>query len=169
MVYKNGNTIDIKCLRTMYGASQVNKAAFNYFAAREKNSAETKVERMLQVLSQGGLNDVGRNGIVDFFRELEEAKCGKFVSGRRGHASRFAWSVSLVDVGQAASGEAETVSPLTEDEKHDAQVEEAQVDDIEHIFNVRENSKLVLRLPKNLTSSEAARIADFVKTLPFGA
>ena len=169
MVTKNGNKIDIKRLRSMYSASSINKTAFDSFAAREKNSAETKVERMLYLLSQAGLAEVGRKDVVDLFRELQEANCGEFLIGRRGHFSRFAWGVSLIDVGQVAAGEAETVEVLSEAEKQNVEAEEAQTADIEHAFNLRPDSRVVLRLPKNFTGAEAMRLADFIKTLPFSA
>jgi len=167
MVAKNGNTIDIKRLQSLYASSAVNKAAFDSFAQREKNSAETKVERMLQILWQAGAAQASRKDVVDLFRGLEQANCGEFRIGRRGHSSRFGWSVSLIDVGQAAAGETATVDPLSDDEKQSAEADDSKAEEIEHPFNLRPGSRIVLKLPKDLTRTEATRLADFIKTLPF--
>lgn len=167
MVGKNGSSIDIKRLQAMYSESQLNKAVFDSFAIRERNSAETRVERMLQIVWQAGIGDASRRDIVNFFRDLQAAKCGEFFVGRRGHSSRFVWSVSQIDVGQAAAGEAETVDVLSDVERQTAEVDDAQADEIEHTFNLRPGAKITIKLPTDFSTSEAARFADFIKTLPF--
>jgi hypothetical protein len=167
MVTKNGNSIDIKRLQTLYAVSEVNKAAFDSFARREKISTETRVERMLQVLYEAGRADASRKDVVDLFKALEQAHCGEFLIGRRGHSSRFAWSVSLIDVGQAAAGETATVDPLSEAEKAADEPDDSALDHIEHGFVLRPGVKIAFKLPKDLTKVEAGRMADFIRTLPF--
>lgn len=167
MAQKNGKVIDLKRLQILYSGSSVNKEAFDHFASRLNNSRETKVERLQDLLRFKGI-EASRKEIIELFRGLEEANCGEFVTGRHGHSSRFAWSVSLVDVGQAAAGETASVDPLTESDRQAEDPEEVSANLLPHRFVLRPGIEVSLPLPRDLTKVEATRLADFVRTLPFG-
>lgn len=157
-------TIDRKTLQALYAQSACAQAAFDYFAGRENKSAKTTVEALQNALkSQGPFRTPE---ITSLFKELQSAGCGQYVMGRKGHPSRFEWSVSLIKVGQAATGEADE-DILAGEDFEDAGVDD-EVDLIEHRFHLRRDFELTMVLPANLTKAEAHRIARFVKVLPFG-
>jgi hypothetical protein len=162
----NTSSISVSALRKLYTNSRAAKAAFDHFAQRKNSSAQTTVDRLQTALRQDG-HDAARSDIIDLFRELANAGCGHFVVGRKGHPSRFEWLVSLVDVGRSAAGEAVKVEAITESERGDAINNDDGVELIEHRYRLRADLDLRFELPVNLTSAEASRIADFVRTLPF--
>lgn len=98
------DAIDSASLRKLYAASRSAKAAFDHFAQRQNNSAQTTIDRLQAALRSSG-QDVSRPDIVDLHKALEDAGCGEFKIGRRGKPSRFEWSVGLTDVGRSAAGE----------------------------------------------------------------
>jgi hypothetical protein len=129
-------------------------------------------------------NSLG-GGVIKVLRDLEGIALGQLIEGRHGHKSRFKWAlgIEMVSVGRVASGEA----PMTEDELpvEDEDVDEpvteaestdqlssrppaAAVGTLEHIFQLRRDFTVRLLLPETLTPTEAARLAEFIKTLPFG-
>ena len=75
--------------------------------------------------------------------------------------------MSLVDVGLAAQG------TKSGDEIADPQeivsVEESDDVTFTHASQLRRNQRVEFRLPTDLTPLEAARLADFLKTLPLEA
>jgi hypothetical protein len=153
-------------LRALYADSEVAKAALDHFAGRQKSSSQTSVDR-LQALLRGLGTPASRAEIVEFFKALEATHCGEFVIGRKGHPSRFVWAVSLISAGQAAAGETINVEALSETEPAELE-DEATSGLLDHRFRLRPELELTVSLPPNLTVAEAVRIADYVKTLPFG-
>ncbi len=166
MSVRNGSNVNVGSLTSLYRSGAVPKAVFDSFARRQKNSAKTTVDRLQSSLRQEGY-DIPRSELVAFFRQLEEANCGQFVIGRKGHPSRFEWITSLISVGQAASGEVTKVDTIAES----GSVEEAEEDIdgqmLDHRYLLRPGLELKFTLPQDLTQGEASRIADFVRTLPF--
>ncbi len=160
---KTSSDIDLPLLRSLYASSSVARSALDTFATRSNKSAETTVERLLALVAETN-SSVKRQDVVEFFKQLQKTNCGKFVIGRRTSPSRFLWDVSLVDVGLAAQGKrsgAELSGPLAV-----GQVEESEELTFTHSFQLRLNQRVEFRLPNDLSPSEAARLADFVKTLP---
>jgi hypothetical protein len=166
MVDRNGDKVDIRRIKGLYGQAPANKAALDYFAARQKNSAKTTVDRLLAALRQEG-HDVPRADIIELFKALEEAKCGAFVVGRKGHPTRFEWSASLVSVGRAATGEVGEIEALSEAEEEELEDDAASAELISHRFVLRPDFEVQLQLPSDLTAVEASRLSEFVRTLPF--
>lgn len=153
-------------LRRLYNDTNVNKAVFDYFAARLNNSAETTVDRLHAVI-RAQLPDVSRRDIIELFKVLQRRGCGEFVTGRKGYPSRFVWSVELIAVGKAASGEPTEIEPLTDADRRPGQTDENEGTLIVHPYALRPDLRIELALPRDLTAIEASRIADFVRTLPF--
>jgi len=160
--------VDVDGLRNLYVTNEVAQAVLDEFASRGKNSTLTTVSRVVQVFQQKGRN-ISRGNVVTFFKALEELNCGKYISGHsrgsRGSQTRFEWKVGLVSVGQAATGEASRVEENLEIEQEDF---EESDNSINHSFVLRPDFAVTLELPADLTNSEAARLSEFVKTLPFG-
>src|SRR5271154_7297729 len=108
-------TPDVDALRQLYRDNPVAKAFFDHAARRERDQAETKVDRILVLLRAEG-HEFRRREIIDLFRKLQDQGCGQFVEGRRGWPSRFVWSTGITSVGRAASGELEVIKHIsTED------------------------------------------------------
>lgn len=166
MTSSTADAIDVTALRSLYGSSAVARAVLDHFAVRKNSSSKTTLNRLLATIQADG-QDVVRNDVRQVFRALEQAKCGVFVVGRKGHPSRFEWGVSLIDVGRAARGEHVSVQVL----KEPAAPSRSPVleDDglLEHRYRLRPDLELRFDLPANLTSAEAGRVADFIRTLPF--
>jgi hypothetical protein len=160
--------VNVSSLRELYRVP-VWRLVLDYFAERTNNSASTTIDGLLAALRKAG-RDVPRRSLIELFKRLEAAQCGTFVFGRKGYRSRFEWSVSLIVVGQAASGETDQVEPAAGgQELHGTDDEDAAgVDVIQHRYRLRPDFEVVLVLPVNLSGNEAARLSDFLKTLPFG-
>jgi len=162
MATKEANKIDLKKLKQLYKDSAAARAVLDHLASRERNWSSTTVDRIqTNVLADGG--NVSRADIVWVFRELEACGCGEFKAGRKGWSSRFEWAVQMVGVGQAAAGETEKVEEITEEDKG----EEAGASSLKHSFRLRPDVTTTIELPADVTSSEAQRLADFIKTIPF--
>ena len=96
------NEIDknvIEQVRALYHADEAARVFLDHCAERERDASATSVDRIAYRL------DVSRETAVGVAQALEEAGCGTFVLGRRGHKSRFVWDYSCISVGQAAAGE----------------------------------------------------------------
>lgn len=154
--------IDIQGLKELYGEVQAAKFMLDHFASRERNWSTSAVDRLLTVLNREGAG-VSRKDVIDVLRRLEEIGCGSFKVGRHGHPSRFEWKVGMVAVGRVAVGEAEEV----EDLPLDAVEDEGEWQVLEHSFALRPDLKVTIDLPADLTASEATRLAEFIKSLPF--
>lgn len=169
----NNNGIKVEVLRKMYAENPVAKAAFDHFAICQRNRWATSVNRLLSVLWAHG-HDVSYAEVRDFLRELGSLKCGVYKIGRRGQPSRIEWSDKLISVGQAATGQSSEIEPFTEEE---AAVEteetegrangELMPDDMKLSYPLRRDRHVEIIVPKNITSTEAQRLGDFIKTLQF--
>jgi hypothetical protein len=149
-------------LQEAYAQSNVVRAVMDHFASRERNRRTTTVERLLSNLANDGTK-LSRGDVIRVLQGLEKLGCGQFIAGRKGHPSRFEWSVGLVDVGRAAAGEVIEIQPAPVEELGD----EPADDLLEHHFRLRKDLDVPLRLPADLSATEAARLAAFVQTLPF--
>jgi hypothetical protein len=171
------NNIDVDALRTLYVKSPTAKLAFDDFAARRRNQRETKVDRLHAVLVGKGLR-ISYADVRNFLQELAKLNCGEYRIGRRGWQSRLVWGVALVSLGQAAAGTRANVEELNAEEAGDetdaAEEPEtapprAETSDIRVIYPLRLDRHIEFLIPKDLTTREAQRLSDFIKTLPFDA
>lgn len=162
---KSNGAIDLKALRNLYQKNPVAGAMLDEFAGRERNRTETKVDNLLYLTVEN--RPIKRGEIIRVFQELEAIGCGSFVVGRKGHGSRFEWTVGLPSVGKAAAGEDLPVEAISDEER---QEEAAQVPEGErklYTFPLRPNMDVRLELPLDLSLAEASRLSDFIKSLPF--
>ena len=77
---------------------------------RKRSRSETNLTRVRQQLITMKENVVDKD-YFDFWRELERAKIGSIVLGRRGKQTRFRWNYSLQDVAKVAVGESSEIKP----------------------------------------------------------
>lgn len=150
-------------LKQTYQTNEAVKAICDHMAARDRNQTETKLRRILRHLTNDGV-DLRRSEVIGAFRQLEEAGCGRYVEGRHGWPSRFVWDVKSLAVSAAARGTQPLELSATEDVVDDS--DEAEL--IEHSFALRPDLTISLELPTDLSRTEAARLAAFVQSLPFG-
>jgi hypothetical protein len=157
------NRVDDDELQRFYRSDRAFAKICDYLAGRERNSTESTVDRLSQV------TDLSRADVIAVLRVLASMGLGEFVIGRRGQKSRLEWKVGCVSVARVARGEATNIV-ATEDiavaEKESAGKGGAH-ETLIHIFRLRPDFPVEMELPANLTASEAQRLADFVRTLPF--
>jgi hypothetical protein len=148
-------------LKKLYRSSASARKLLDYCAGRERNARMSPVDRVCTVTG------LSRAEVIDVFREFEGLSLGRFVVGRRGQPSRFEWQVAMVSAGQAATGEAAEIESDDIEDVGD-EPDEASSEGLKHTFRLRPDFPVEFELPANLTPAEAGRLADFVKTLPFG-
>ena len=148
-------------VKRLYSKDQTARIFFDHMASRERNQSETKVERVIRILSEEGQH-IARADVINLFKKLQEIGCGQFVTGRRGWPSRFVWSVSLISASRAAIGEQEEIEELPQTDS----LKDDEAGNITHSFHLRPDYELKLELPIDLTPKEAERLASFVKSLP---
>lgn len=104
----------IRSIRQLYNTDTSAAALFDWTARRGRDTTSTSIDRICTILQ------LSRRDAVALARRLEEASCGEFVEGRRGHKSRFRWRYSCISLGKAASGETskleEPENPISDDE-----------------------------------------------------
>jgi len=169
----SASQVDTKLLRELYRTDDVARAVLDHFSHRERNWKEIVVDRLLLNIGNEG-SQASRSDVVRVLRGLEKTGCGKFIVGRGGHPSRFRWDVEMVAVGRHAAGQPtviEEVDPATPTEEEAETVSESAssngVRELTHAFRLRPDLPVSFTLPVDLTAAEAARLADFIRTLPF--
>lgn len=187
----NGNPV-ISGLRDLYNSSPAAREILTSFSDWE-NKKVTSVKRVHRRLERKGTY-MPRPEITQFFETLHSIGIGEFIAGEGVRRPRFVWGYPLQELPRVASGEAWELTPLpagsAADEDDDPRAENgggytngAHDDDeddilhesahgrpmLKHIYRLRGDYVVKLRLPMDLTPSEATRLADFIKTLPFGS
>jgi hypothetical protein len=154
-------TISASSIQNLYSEAEINRWIFDHFSTRTNNQRETKLDRIEHLLTEEGY-EFNHGQVIHFFKRLEELDCGKYIIGRRGGRSRFAWSVNMLDVTRIAVGESESIE--------ETDVEEDYVEDqdyIDHHFNLRPDERVEISLPADLTNEESKRLSQFILALPF--
>jgi hypothetical protein len=133
-------------------------------------------------------------GVIEIFLTLQDLGCGFLTRNAQDGYEQFFWSVSLATVGRVAThpihmGALDRVGEMaTGNHAHSA----SRMDQALHVaaavpaklrlpspkaqpagsiayhFWVRPNSPVTFSLPSNLTPTEAKRLANFIRTVPFG-
>jgi hypothetical protein len=154
--------MNIEFLTRIYEENPAVKAICDHMANRPNNQRETLLHRMIAHLARDG-SDFRKTEVIQGFRQLAEAECGKYVEGRHGWKSRFVWSVKSRRVAAAALKQEAPAEVEADDE-----IEEAADDEmIEHAYVLRPDLSLSFDLPADLTRNEAERLATFIGTLSF--
>ena len=178
-------------LRELYNSSPAAREIVNALSEWKENKKVTSVKRLQRRLARRG-STLARPEIVQVLEAFYSLGLGEFISGDGVSRPRFIWGYPLLELARVASGEAWELEPLhetiaadtnghrDEDDEDDAASDEHESDgalerdrraraaDIKHVFRLREDFSVKMRLPADLTAGEAFRLADFIKTLPFG-
>ncbi len=150
-------TLDKKALKALYSSDQAFKILLDEFGSRQRNQQVTQLDQLLPRLSNAG-KGVARADAINVLRKLEEAGCGKFLTGRKGHPTRFEWQYDLVSVAEVATGEVqvvEEIQPAPQTGNGDEPVVEEVVlpeGAIEHRYQLRAGWQVTLALPSDLTA-----------------
>jgi hypothetical protein len=171
MQESNNNGNKLESVRKLYATNPVAKAAFEHFSICQRNRRETSVNRLLSVLWNHGV-DVSYAEVRDFLQELARLHCGAYIIGRRGQPSRLEWTDKLISLGQAAAGQRAKIETLTEEDAVESEEEphannEVKPDDMKLSYPLRRDRHVEIVVPKDITSTEAQRLGDFIKTLQF--
>ena len=112
-----------------------------------ENSAETQGEIGM------------RHHIISVFKELDAAGCGDYIVGRRTYPTRFEWQIS-----PSALSDSGVTSAYEEESYAETELSKSQ---LQHTFNLRPDFAVTFQLPVDISPSEAARLSDFINTIPF--
>jgi hypothetical protein len=171
MTALDSSSLNIKAIKALYSSDPVAKVVLDEFASRQRNQQKTKLDQLLLRLSNAG-KAAPRTEVINVLRKLAEYGCGDFITGRKGHPTRFEWQYDLVSVGKAAAGgnqAVEEIQPVDETDIVDEEGAEAASTGIEHRYRLRADWIVEITLPSDLTAREAMRFSEFIKTLPFDA
>ncbi len=171
MTALESSPLNLRALKALYSADPIAKSVLDEFASRQRNQRKTKLDQLLQRLSNAG-KVAPRGEVINVLRKLDEYGCGSFITGRKGHPTRFEWQYDLVSVGKAAAGgtqAVEEIQPTADPDNGDDEIAVKAVPEgaIQHTFQLRPGWQVELALPADLSAREAGRLSEFVKTLPF--
>jgi len=82
--------IDIVGLRSAYREDASVKLIIDHFASRQRNQNVTEVDALVVALHRAGAPSP-RSAVVRVFRCIDALGVGRFIPGRKGHATRFEW------------------------------------------------------------------------------
>lgn len=82
--------IDFDGLRAAYNEDPIVRLILDHFASRQRNQNTTEIDALLDALDRTGTS-AEKPLLIRAFRRLDALGIGRFVSGRRGHATRFEW------------------------------------------------------------------------------
>ncbi len=162
MVSVKQGEVNIEELKLLYKTNDTARAFLDYAARRERNAKITPVERIQAYLAADG-HEASRPQIVHLLKELARIGCGKFFVGRRDCKSRLEWTVGMASVGRAASGQSQNIEKAPDEQD----LFDETVRRLRHTYHLRPEVSVEFDLPADLTESEANRLADYLKTLPF--
>jgi hypothetical protein len=166
------SNVDKQALRRLYRSDKAAKALLDHLAGRERNWEDPMdVDRLVAKM------EVPRPDVVRVLKAFEKEGLGRYISGRRGLKSRFLRYVDLVAVARYASGQAGDIDAVSlavpsEDEAAGTTGAASEASrngrgSLTHTFQLRPSLPVSFGLPEDLTSSEADRLANYIRTLPF--
>ena len=169
------NDIDqmISRLRTLYNSDDKDYSAFfDRIAQRGRRRWDSDVELIRLMLV-----NTTRQDAIAVAKEMHEIGVATFVRGRRGAETRLEWRFRMDIVGQVARGDHDNLGEASEEREEGETAENAGGPDdsasepaagtLAHSFRLRPNGTVTFHLPADLTETEARRLGDFIKSLPF--
>jgi hypothetical protein len=98
---------DLPALRSAYQEDESLKLILDHFAARQRNQNITEVDALVSALHRSGIS-LDRYAVVRAFRCLDALGIGRFITGRKGHATRFEWHEKSMSIRALATEEKST-------------------------------------------------------------
>jgi len=188
------DTIDFHSLRNLWLGSTVVQNILSYFnEVGERTPSETIVD-VGELFAFLGQKDAAsnRNSVISTLRLLQEkTNVGRFIVGRRGGKSRFESKLPLRQIAQHITGESQSATydglsvPREVDNiqappnamfqgqahKPDGGIQDQDPSRklIEIKFKVDRDFFVSARIPETMSRSDALKLADFIKALPFNS
>ena len=169
--------MDTQIIKNLY-QNETLRPIFEQFSKRELPVKVTTVDSVLKS------SLLTRAQVIDLFKKLAEAGAGEFKTGRRGMQTRIEWAYNVSDIGKFVSGDVTDVKPLYETEEP-TERKGPKSEDVKkhpgrprgsknkvhaatntHTYLLRDDYRLHFRLPKDFSTAEAKRLAEFVQSLP---
>jgi hypothetical protein len=152
-------------LRRLNQESETAKGFFELLARRKNSATVTKVDRALGLLLADGVS-ASRGEVIRIMQRLRDIGMGRFIIGRKGQPSRIEWSVNVISMSRAATGQTDEIDMTLPESANADEEDEGQEDVLEHRFHLRSDFTVTVELPVGITTSEAERLANFIRTLP---
>ena len=155
-------------------------AVFKSLQARKRDRRITDLRQYHVVLARSG-HDIDMNGLINVFKKMQDAGAGSLVFGRGSKPPRFIWNYSLKSIGAAiATPEAaERVLKIVHDKPKKVThvskpatvttpvaTKEKSNKIILAVMPLRDDFRIRLTLPGDITKQEVALLVDFIKSLP---
>lgn len=167
----------IEGLRALYrGDDEDYKTFFDKAAVRKKNLWNTAITSIASMLAGS------REDAIVVGKEMDRIGAGQFIVGRRGAETRVEWNFRLDSIGQVARGDHDELIAISAEEEEEVEekghnevpgkpriLDDFPVPDgwLLHTFRLRPTELALIALPEDLTQTEADRMADFIRSLPF--
>ncbi|OSJ13746.1 hypothetical protein BST63_18880 [Bradyrhizobium canariense] len=139
---------------------------FEWASSLKLSPRETTYEELQSILK------MNRTETLSYAADIEKAGIGERIVGRRKAKSRIRWLYTPQSIAAAARGLSDNLEPVSSSNfpvaTASADVVSSAQDsgEADHVFQLRRDRRVTFRLPKDLTSKEADRLAAFLKTLP---
>ncbi len=154
-------------LITLYNEDDAFKRIVAWFYERRKDSWEMPVRIAAY---RTGLDE---REVRRVFKVLDGLGCGRFIKGRGENAeSRMAWKLSIRGIASAAKGETSNIEDVEASPEDTLEAEEekrmatSETDGVTHIFKLRSDFDVLIKLPPDFTEGEAERLSRFLKAVP---
>lgn len=143
------NAVNTNELKALYINDKAAKVVLDTLSGYRRSVRESKLENLCAEI--GGQLTYAE--VLAVARKLEKAGVGDLIVGRKGGSTRMRWELPVMNISKYASGEIEDVSAPPKTQM------------VEHSYMVRPNVIVKFDLPSDITTSEAQRLGDFVRTL----
>ena len=157
--------LNLEKARASYASDGAFMKICDHLATHTKSRSET------EALSLASSVSVTYAEAVAVFRRFEELEFGRFLVGRHGHPTRFRWSRRSADVAKAIKGEVDELPKTAEDPSEDAESasESGSTNGSTVVarYQLRPDFEITTVLPRDMTKDEAARFADYARTVYF--
>jgi len=167
VAHKPGDRANWEELYSRYGSGITTYVAFVEDLAPFLNAKDqTEVAAAVKALQAKG-RAMNRSMVISLFRELETLGFGNFTTGRHGNESRLSWYIApseiVAKLEEMRVARASQDSAIVDATKALIQAPNALV---EHRYWLRGDQQVTVSLPRDLTATEAERLAAFIRTLP---
>lgn len=166
-------------VRKLCEEDQVANSVCQYFGTRER-LGYVKVSRIVEILESAadveGLEPPGYYDVVRALKKIaatsDTEKFGKFLAGRKGHDSRYRLTQPVIDFGSRLQPSEDFSSIVGQEDDDDDETEEEKevegqevIEFLEHIIRIRDGIAISFKLPKDLTATEAKKLAGIIENL----
>lgn len=147
----------------LYHSMTVVRMLLDHAAGRGRNQVATRVDRMVAILRGEG-HHLLRSELDAAFQALEKSGVGRIVAGASASNDRFVWHIGMRELGRMIGNRTPAVRAAG------LQSEDRRADGLlTHVFPLRTDVPVTLRLPPDISPVEVARLYAFLKTLPIEA